>query len=86
MGTVVHIPFEVTGREPQPIALRDAGAVQFGRVRLRRPFTGAVDGAHGAPSGVLLPGTGTGEHAGIRRTVAYEPDETGSVPTLDGER
>lgn len=130
MGTVVHVPFEVTGQDPEPLSLGEAGPVQFGRVRLRKAFTGpltgtgdvamtstavdnapagyvavelvtgtlegrtgtfvlqhagVVDGAHGASSGVVLPDTGTGELAGLRGTVTYEHDETGSVLTLDYE-
>ncbi|WP_409329346.1 DUF3224 domain-containing protein [Trujillonella humicola] len=44
MGTVVRIPFEVTGWEPEPLALGEPGAVAFGRVALRKTFTGALTG------------------------------------------
>lgn len=44
MGTVVRIPFEVTGWEPEPLPLGEPGAVAFGRVTLRKTFTGALTG------------------------------------------
>jgi hypothetical protein len=132
MGTVVEVPFEVTGWEPEPGALElgDAGPVAFGRVRMRKTFTGALtgtsvvamtsaavgespvgysaielvtgtlDGRTGtfvlqhtgvvddgapAPSGVVLPGTGTGELAGLRGTMTIAHDESGAVLHLDYE-
>ena len=44
MGTVVRIPFEVTGWESEPLALGEPGPVGFGRVTLRKTFTGALTG------------------------------------------
>ncbi|MGY1770286.1 DUF3224 domain-containing protein [Blastococcus sp. SYSU D00813] len=44
MGTVVRIPFEVTGWEPEPLELGEPRAVAFGRVTLRKTFTGALTG------------------------------------------
>ncbi len=130
MGTVVRIPFEVTGFEPEPLALGEPGPVAFGRVTLRKTFSGAltgtsvvtmtsvsvaetpagytavelvtgaldgragtvvlqhsgvVDGADSRASGVVLPGTGTGELAGLRGTVELTHDESGAVLTLDYE-
>jgi hypothetical protein len=43
---LVQVPFEVTGWEPEsaPLELGDAGPVAFGRVRLRKAFTGALGG------------------------------------------
>jgi hypothetical protein len=128
----VKVPFEVTGwePEPEPLELGDAGPVAFGRVRLRKSFTGALagtsqlvmtsaavgespvgyaalevvtgtlDGRTGTfvlqhtgvvdegappPSGVVLPGTGTGELAGLRGTMTIAHDESGAVLTLDYE-
>jgi hypothetical protein len=42
----VMVPFEVTGWEPEPdpLELGDAGSVAFGRVRMRKSFTGALTG------------------------------------------
>jgi hypothetical protein len=132
MGTVVEVPFEVTGWEPEadPLELGDAGPVAFGRVRLRKTFSGALSGTsvvamtsaavdgspvgyaavelvtgtldgrtgsfvlqhtgvvdEGAPSpsGVVLPGTGTGELAGLRGRMTIEHDESGAVLHLDYE-
>ncbi|MGY1740415.1 MULTISPECIES: DUF3224 domain-containing protein [unclassified Blastococcus] len=130
MGTVVRIPFEVTGWEPEPLALGGPGPVAFGRVTLRKTFTGAltgtsvvamtstavgtdpagyvavelvtgtlegrggtfvlqhagvVDGADSRASGVVLPGTGTGELTGLRGTVELTHEEAGAVLTLDYE-
>jgi hypothetical protein len=130
MGTVVRIPFEVTGWEPEPLSLGEAGAVAFGRVTLRKTFsgpltgtsvvamtsvavgeapagyvavelvtgtldgrsgsfvlqhTGVVDGSAGSPGGVVLPGTGTGELAGLRGSMSIEHDDAGAVLTLDYE-
>jgi ABC-type sulfate transport system permease subunit len=44
---VVEVPFEVTGWEedPAPLELGDAGSVAFGRVTLRKTFTGALAGS-----------------------------------------
>jgi Protein of unknown function (DUF3224) len=128
----VEVRFEVTGWEPdpEPLALGDAGPVAFGRVTMRKTFTGALagssvlsmtsaavgeapvgysalelvsgalDGRTGtfvlqhsgivdegapAPSGVVLPGTGTGELAGLRGTLTIEHDESGPVLHLDYE-
>jgi hypothetical protein len=132
MGTIVQAPFEVTGWEPEPdpLELGDAGPVAFGRVRMRKTFTGALtgtsvvamtsaavgespvgyaaielvtgslDGRSGTfvlqhsgvvddgappPSGVVLPGTGTGELAGLRGSMTIAHDESGAVLTLDYE-
>jgi hypothetical protein len=132
MGTVINVPFEVTGwePEPEPLELGDAGPVAFGRVRMRKTFSGAfsgtsvlsmtsaavgespvgyaaielvtgilegragsfvlqhtgvVDEGAPAPSGVVLPGTGTGELAGLRGTMTIAHDESGAVLTLDYE-
>jgi Protein of unknown function (DUF3224) len=128
----VKVPFEVTGwePEPEPLELGDAGPVAFGRVRMRKSFTGALagtsqlvmtsaavgespvgyaalelvtgtlDGRTGTfvlqhtgvvddgappPSGVVLPGTGTGELAGLRGAMTIAHDESGAVLTLDYE-
>jgi len=129
MGTVVRIPFEVTGWEPEPLSLGGEGAgVAFGRVTLRKKFsgpldgssvvamtstavgeapagyvavevvtgilegragsfvlqhTGVVDGENGTTSGVVLPGTATGELAGLRGTMTIAHDEAGAVLALD---
>ena len=128
MGTVVRIPFEVTGWEPEPLVLGEPGPVGFGRVTLRKTFSGAltgtsvvamtsasvgespagyvaqelvtgtldgrtgtfvlqhsgvVDGADSRATGVVLPGTGTGELSGLRGTVELTHDEAGAVLTLD---
>ena len=106
MGTVVKVPFEVTGwePEPEPLDLGDAGPVAFGRVRMRKTFSGVLTGTlHGRtgsfvlqhtgvvddgappPSGVVLPGTGTGELAGLHGTMTIAHDESGAVLTLDYE-
>ncbi len=130
MGTVVRIPFEVTGWEPEPLSLGESGPVAFGRVTLRKTFSGpltgtsvvamtsatvgetpagyvalelvtgslrgrtgtfvlqhsgVVDGADQRATGVVLPGTGTGELAGLRGTVELTHDESGAVLTLDHE-
>ncbi len=130
MGTVVRIPFEVTGFEPEPLSLGEPGPVSFGRVTLRKTFSGAltgtsvvamtsatvgeapagyvavelvtgtldgrtgtfvlqhtgeVDGAAQRTSGLVLPGTGTGELAGLRGTVELGHEESGAVLTLDYE-
>jgi uncharacterized protein DUF3224 len=45
--------------------------------------TGVVDDGAPAPSGVVLPGTGTGELAGLRGTMSIEHGESGAVLTLD---
>ena len=47
--------------------------------------TGVVDDGAPPPSGVVLPGTGTGELAGLRATMSIEHDESGAVLTLDYE-
>ena len=128
MGTVVRIPFEVTGWEPEPLSLGVDGPVTFSRVTLRKTFSGAltgtsvvamtsasvgetpagyvavelvsgtlegragtfvlqhtgeVDGAASRTSGVVLPGTATGELTGLRGTDELAHDETGAVLTLD---
>jgi hypothetical protein len=128
VGTVVRIPFEVTGWEPTPLALGDPGPVGFGRVTLRKTFSGpltgtsvvamtsasvgeapagyvaqelvtgsldgrrgtfvlqhsgVVDGGDSRATGVVLPGTGTGELTGLRGTVELSHDEAGAVLTLD---
>src|SRR4051794_16713791 len=126
----VSAPFQVTGwePEPEPLELGDAGPVVFGRVRMRKTFSGALSGTSvvsmisaavgespvgysaielvtgtlegrtgsfvlqhtgvvddGAPepSGIVLPGTGTGELAGLRGTMAIAHGESGAVLTLD---
>jgi hypothetical protein len=132
MGTVVRIPFEVSGWEPdpQPLELGEAGPVAFGRVRMRKTFsgpltgtselamtsaavgeapvgysalelvTGSLEGRSGTfvmqhsgvvdegapdPAGVVLPGTGTGELAGLRGRMTIEHDASGPVLVLDYE-
>jgi Protein of unknown function (DUF3224) len=45
MGTVVRVPFEVTGWEPEPLELGEPGAVAFGRVTLRKAFSGPLTGS-----------------------------------------
>jgi hypothetical protein len=45
--------------------------------------TGVVDDGAPAPSGVVLPGTGTGALAGLRGTMSIEHGESGAVLTLD---
>src|SRR3954452_19043139 len=44
---LVKVPFEVTGWEPDPASLElgDAGPVAFGRVTMRKTFTGALSGS-----------------------------------------
>jgi Protein of unknown function (DUF3224) len=128
----VKVPFEVSGWEPEPgpLELGEAGPVVFGRVRMRKTFSGALtgtsvltmtsaavgespvgysaielvtgtlDGRTGAfvlqhsgvvddgapsPAGLVLPGTGTGELAGLRGTMTIEHDESGPVLHLDYE-
>src|SRR3954469_11399151 len=44
MGTVVQVPFEVTGWEPEPLALGEDGPVTFGRVTLHKAFSGPLTG------------------------------------------
>jgi hypothetical protein len=130
VGTVVRNPFEVTGWEPEPLALGEPGPVTFGRVTLRKAFsgpltgtsvvsmtsaavgetpagyvavelvtgtlegrtgtfvlqhTGVVDGAHGEAGGVVLPGTATGELAGLRGAVTITHEDSGAVLVLDYE-
>jgi hypothetical protein len=127
---VVHVPFEVTGWEPEPrpLELGEAGPVAFGRVRMRKTFTGpltgtgelamtsaavgeapvgysalelvtgtlegrtgsfvlqhsgVVDDGAAPPAGVVLPGTGSGELAGIRGSMRIEHGESGAVLVLD---
>ncbi|NYJ05458.1 DUF3224 domain-containing protein [Petropleomorpha daqingensis] len=124
----VEVPFEVTGWEPAPLELGEPGAVTFGRVGLRKTFsgpltgtsvvsmtsaavgeapvgyvavelvtgtlegrtgsfvlqhTGVVDDGAPPPSGVVLPGTGTGELEGLRGTMTIAHGESGAVLTLD---
>jgi hypothetical protein len=128
MGTVVRIPFEVTGFEPEQLALGEPGPLAFGRVTLRKRFsgpltgtsvvamtsvgvgdapagyvalelvtgtlegrtgsfvlqhTGVVEGTDGSAGGVVVPGTGTGELAGLRGTVTLTHDDDGALLTLD---
>lgn len=128
MGTVVRIPFEVTGFDPEPLSLGEPGPVGFGRATLRKTFSGAltgtsvvamtsaavgetpagyvavelvtgtldgrsgsfvlqhsgvVDGADSRAGGAVLPGTATGELAGLRGSVELTHDESGAVLTLD---
>ena len=45
--------------------------------------SGVVDEGAPSPSGVVLPGTGTGELAGLRGTLVIEHDESGPVLHLD---
>ena len=47
--------------------------------------SGVVDGADTRATGVVLPGSGTGEPAGLRGTVELTHDESGAVLTLDSE-
>ncbi|WP_336032540.1 DUF3224 domain-containing protein [Geodermatophilus sp. FMUSA9-8] len=44
MGTVVRIPFEVTGWEPEPLDLGGGGPVTSSRVTLRKSFSGPLTG------------------------------------------
>ena len=128
----VQVPFQVGGWEPDPapLELGDSGPVVFGRVTMRKTFSGALTGSsvltmtsaavgeapvgysalelvtgtldgrtgtfvlqhsgvvdEGAPSpsGVVLPGTGTGELAGLRGRLTIEHDESGAVLHLDYE-
>ena len=128
----VQVPFQVGGWEPDPapLELGDNGPVVFGRVTMRKTFSGALTGSsvltmtsaavgeapvgysalelvtgtldgrtgtfvlqhsgvvdEGAPSpsGVVLPGTGTGELAGLRGRMTIEHDESGAVLHLDYE-
>jgi Protein of unknown function (DUF3224) len=130
MGTVVRIPFEVTGWEPEPLDLGGDGPVAFSRVTLRKTFSGpmtgtsvvamtaaavgetpagyvavehvtgtldgragsfvlqhsgVVDGTAQAARGVVLPGTATGELAGLRGTVELTHEADGAVLVLDYE-
>jgi hypothetical protein len=130
VGTEVRIPFEVTGWEPEPLELGKPGPVTFGRVTLRKTFsgpltgtgvvamtsaalgeapvgyvavelvtgtldgrsgsfvlqhTGVVEGSDGASRGLILPGTGTGELAGLRGSMSITHDDSGAVLTLDYE-
>ena len=130
MGTVVRIPFEVTGWEPEPLDLGGDGAVAFSRVTLRKAFSGpmtgtsvvamtaatvgetpagyvavehvtgtlegrtgsfvlqhsgVVDGGAQAARGVVLPGTATGELAGLRGTVELTHGADGAVLVLEYE-
>jgi len=126
----VEAPFEVTAWEPEPLQLGEPGDVTFGRVGLRKTFSGALtgtsvvamtsaavgeapvgyvavelvtgtlDGRSGtfvlqhtgvvdddapAPSGVVLPGTGTDELAGLRGTMSIAHGESGPKLHLDYE-
>lgn len=45
MGTVVRVPFQVTGWEPVPLSLGEGGPVVFGRVTLRTSFSGDLAGS-----------------------------------------
>jgi hypothetical protein len=76
VGTVVRIPFEVTGWEPAPLALGDPGPVGFWRVTLRRTFCGPLTGTRV----VAMTSAGVGE-----APAGYVAQElvTGS---LDGRR
>jgi Protein of unknown function (DUF3224) len=47
--------------------------------------SGVVDDAATAPAGVVLPGTGSGELAGIRGSMTIEHGESGAVLVLDYE-
>jgi hypothetical protein len=130
MGTVVRIPFEVTGWEPEPLDLGGGGPVALSRVTLRKAFSGpmtgtsvvavtaaavgetpagyvaieqvtgvldgrsgsfvlqhsgVVDGAAQPARGVVLPGTATGELAGLRGTVELTHGPDGAVLVLDYE-
>jgi len=130
MGTVVRIPFEVTGWEPEPLDLGGDDPVAFSRVMLRKMFSapltgtsvvamttaavgetpagyvavehvsgtldgragsfvlqhsGVVDGTAQAARGVVLPGTATGELAGLRGTVELTHEADGAVLVLEYE-
>lgn len=91
MRAVVEVPFQVTGWEPEPLELGEPGPVAFGRVTLRKRFsgpltgTGVVDGADGTSSGLVLPGTRTGELTGLRGDMTITHDGSGAVLTLDHE-
>ncbi|QXG75558.1 DUF3224 domain-containing protein [Modestobacter sp. L9-4] len=45
--------------------------------------SGVVDDGAPSPSGVVLPGTGTGQLSGLRGTLTIEHDESGPVLHLD---
>jgi len=45
--------------------------------------SGVVDDGAPSPSGVVLPGTGTGQLSGLRGTLTIEHDEAGPVLHLD---
>jgi len=47
--------------------------------------SGVVDDAATPPAGVVLPGTGSGELAGIRGSMSIEHGESGAVLVLDYE-
>ena len=47
--------------------------------------SGVVDEGAASPSGVVLPGTGTGELEGLRGTMTIAHDESGAVLHLDYE-
>jgi hypothetical protein len=130
VGTVVEIPFEVTGWEPEPLDLGGSGPVVLGRVTLRKTFsgpltgssvvamtsasvgetpagyvavelvTGTLDGRTGTfvlqhsgvvddrqepPTGLVVPGTGTGELAGLTGSMRIDHGDGGAVLVLDHE-
>ena len=47
--------------------------------------TGVVEESAAPPNGVVLPGTGTGELAGLSGTMTIEHEESGAVLVLDFE-
>jgi Protein of unknown function (DUF3224) len=57
VSTVVRIPFEVTGWEPEQLDLGDAGPLAFGRITLRKTFSGPLTGT----SVVAMTSVGVGE-------------------------
>jgi len=92
VGTVVRIPFEVTGWEPEPLELGEAGTVAFGRVTLRKKFSGALTGTSvvamtsaavgEAPVGYVAVELVTGSLEG--RSGSFVLQHTGVVEGSDG--
>jgi hypothetical protein len=83
VGTVVRIPFEVTGWEPEPLSLGDdAGPVAFGRVTLCKTFSGPLTGTSvvamtsatvgGTPAGYVAVELVTGTLEGRSGTVVLQ--------------
>ena len=86
MGTVVTVPFEITGWEPEPLSLGE-GPVAFGRATVRKTFTGPLTGTSvaalttatigGAPAGYVAVELVTGTLAG--RSGTFVLQHTGEV-------